>query len=87
MLVPLRPMEFGEELTFDYFSGDSDNADTALDRCGDGYHKTRLAWEEMEKRIVLECGENTPEDKHKRYAFQGGHNEDCKYGFSFAQIC
>ena len=80
MLVPLRPMQAGEEVTFDYFAGEKDD-----DEAGAGLHRTRMHLLAMEGRLLDQEGKG---DLHPRYGFDiriddmaDGEQED----FPFAQ--
>ena len=80
MLVSLRPMQFGEEVTFDYFAGSKDD-----DQAGCGKHRSDMHLAAMAGRLMNQAGKG---DQHKRYAFEiraSDADEDSESDFEFAQ--
>ena len=72
MLVPLRPMKMGEEVTFDYFAGDTHLG---------GYQRTQIQWDAMAERL----SKKGDKDCHPRSGFYTTRESDEESSFAFAQ--
>ena len=71
MLVPLRSMQKGEEVTFNYFAGDTHLG---------GYQRTQNQWDAMAERLSREGDK----DRHARYGFDM-KRESSEEEFAFVQ--